>query len=55
MKVLNITADVSDIGFDRKGEIKCEVLVTYKLHNTTKRKTAYFNFNVSDLIELWER
>ncbi len=55
MKTLNITAEVEDIAFNINGEITCDVKITYKVRDAIRRKTAFFNFNVSDIIKEWEK
>jgi hypothetical protein len=60
MKILRTSVEVTNIGFANNGTITCEVTVYYKTSvgqpvGSTKFKQAVHVFNVSRLIEEWEK
>ena len=55
MKVLNISADVTSIAIAMNGKITCDVEIYYRVHGNPIRKRALHSFNVSDLLQMWEK
>jgi len=55
MKILNIIADVVEIGIAQNGDIMCEVEITYKRTWKTKRSRALHVFNISEELKKWEQ
>ena len=54
MKFLRTSVDVTNIGFAQNGTITCEVTVYYKTAGGQKKQAVHV-FNISKLIEEWER
>ena len=55
MKILNINADVTEIGIAQNGDIMCEVEITYKRTWKIKRSRAVHVFNISEELKKWEK
>ncbi len=55
MKILNINADVIEIGIAQNGDIMCEVEITYKRTWKKTRSRAVHVFNISEELAKWEK
>lgn len=55
MKILNIIADVTEIGIAQNGDIMCEVEITYKRTWNKRRSRAVHVFNISEELKKWEK
>ena len=55
MRILNINADVIEVGIAQNGDIMCKVEITYKRTWTKKRSRAVHVFNISEELKKWEK